>query len=45
MSTAYRLLKRKGRVRNFEADMLEALCDIFGVEPGELLERKKKGRK
>jgi hypothetical protein len=24
---------------NFDAAMLEALCDVFGVEPGALLQR------
>lgn len=39
MSTAYRLVKLNGRVQNFDAGMLEALCDVLSVEPGELLER------
>jgi hypothetical protein len=39
MSTAYRLVKLNGRVQNFDAGMLEALCDVMSVEPGELLER------
>jgi DNA-binding Xre family transcriptional regulator len=38
LSTAYRLVRLKGRVANFDADMLAALCDVLGVEPGELLE-------
>lgn len=38
-STAYRLTRMRGRVANFDAQMLEALCDVLGVEPGELLER------
>lgn len=47
MSTAYRLVKLDGRVQTFDAGMLEALCDVFDVEPGELLERdtKRKARK
>lgn len=45
MSTAYRLARLKGRVHNFNADMLEALCDVFGVEPGDLLERDRKSRR
>ncbi len=44
MSTAYRLVKLKGKVQNFDADMLEALCDIFEVEPGALFERTTKRR-
>lgn len=42
MSTAYRLTKLSGRVQNFDAEMLEALCDVLGVEPSELLQREKK---
>lgn len=47
MSTAYRLVRLEGRVQNFDADMLEALCDVLGVSPGELLEREapKRGRR
>lgn len=46
MSTAYRLTKLNGRVKNFDADMLEALCDVLKCEPGDLLERdrKRKGK-
>ena len=39
MSTAYRLHRLKGRVATFDADVLEALCDVFQVDPGELFER------
>jgi DNA-binding Xre family transcriptional regulator len=39
LSTAYRLTRSKGRLNTFDAEVLEALCDIFGVGPGELLER------
>lgn len=39
MSTAYRLKKLGGRVQTFDADLCEALCDVLGVEPGELFER------
>lgn len=28
-----------------DAEMLEALCDVFDVEPGELLEREAKRRR
>ena len=42
LSTAYRLTRMKGRVQTFDADLLEALCDVFSVEPGELLEREKR---
>jgi DNA-binding Xre family transcriptional regulator len=38
-SALYRLKKEQGRARYFDATMLEALCDVFGVGPGDLLER------
>jgi DNA-binding Xre family transcriptional regulator len=38
-SALYRLLKNEGRARYLDADLLEALCDVFNVGPGELLER------
>ena len=47
MSTLYRLTREEGRVELFSATLLEALCDVLGVEPGKLLERetgKRKGR-
>jgi len=45
LSTAYRLARIRGGMKLFQADLLETLCDVLGVEPGELLERdKKRGR-
>jgi transcriptional regulator with XRE-family HTH domain len=47
LSTIYRLTRNNGRVANFDAEMLEALCDVFGVGPDRLLERngtKRRGR-
>jgi len=38
-SALYRLLKSDGRVRYLDAELLDALCDVLDVEPGELLER------
>lgn len=38
-STIYRIQRSKGHVANFDNDLLEALCDVFKVGPGELLER------
>lgn len=38
-SAAYRVVRMNGKLDNFDAEMLEALCDVFGVGPGELLER------
>ena len=45
MSTAYRVSKLRGKLQNFDAEMLEALCDVLEVDPGELWERDKKRRK
>lgn len=45
LSTAYRLARQDGRVALFDAQVLEALCDVLQVEPGELFEREKKKRK
>ena len=45
LSTAYRLTRNKGKVRYLDAELLETLCDVFDVEPGELLEREKPARK
>jgi DNA-binding Xre family transcriptional regulator len=39
LSTAYRLRRDKGRLQMFDADLLEALCELLQVEPGELFER------
>jgi DNA-binding Xre family transcriptional regulator len=38
-ASLYRLVQRKGKVRYLDAELLETLCDVLGVEPGELLER------
>lgn len=39
LSTAYRLVRLRGRVKTFDADMLEVLCDVLGVkDPGKLFE-------
>lgn len=39
LSTAYRLARKRGEVKNFAGELLEALCDVLDVEPGDLLER------
>jgi DNA-binding Xre family transcriptional regulator len=44
LSTAYRLKRRNGKLETYSSDLLEALCDVFGVDPGELLERTKRGK-
>lgn len=43
-SALYRLLKVDGRPRLLDAELLEALCDVFDVGPGELLERERPHR-
>jgi DNA-binding Xre family transcriptional regulator len=42
LSTIYRLVRQKGQVESFDAELLEALCDVLGVQPGDLLERQRK---
>lgn len=44
MSTAYRLQRNEGHAHTFDAELLEALCDALGVEPGELFERDRRRR-
>jgi DNA-binding Xre family transcriptional regulator len=44
LSAAYRYMRLRGKVKSFDADLLEALCDVLDVEPGELLEREPKRR-
>jgi DNA-binding Xre family transcriptional regulator len=41
-STAYRLVRQRGEVKLFEAELLDAMCDVFSVEPGKLFERKRR---
>ena len=44
-NVAYRLVKLDGRFQFFGADLLDALCDVFDVAPGELLEYEGKARR
>lgn len=39
LSTLYRILRANGRAPTFESKLLDAICDVLGVGPGELLER------
>ncbi len=39
VTTAYRLLANGGRLDKRLSGLLEGLCEVFGVEPCELLER------
>jgi DNA-binding Xre family transcriptional regulator len=40
----YRLARVHGKVKRLDMRLLAGLCDVFKVEPGELLEREKKRR-
>lgn len=44
VSTIYRLTQKRGRVKLLDGSLMEALCDVLGRTPGELLEREKKHR-
>jgi DNA-binding Xre family transcriptional regulator len=44
LSTAYRIVRMKGHLNNFDANLLDVLCDVLDVKPGELFERKKSAR-
>lgn len=39
LSTAYRLTRLRGRLKSFDVDVLEALCDTLAVDIHELIER------
>lgn len=45
MSTAYRLNRKKGRVKTFDGELLETLCEVLKVAPGDLLELESKRRR
>ena len=42
LSTAYRLKRVGGKLHTYKSDMLDAICDVMGVEPGDLWEREPK---
>lgn len=44
MTNATHLVEKQGNTSRVDMKTLEVLCDIFGVGPGELLERDKKRR-
>ena len=44
LTTIYRLNRSRGRVASFDAELLEALCDVFRVDPAALLEREGHGK-
>jgi hypothetical protein len=45
LSTAYRLNRSRGHAQNFDAGLLDALCDIFRVGPGTILEQGKRRKR
>ena len=45
MSTAYRVVRMRGRLATFDATLLQAICDVLEVEPGELFEQKRTRRR
>jgi DNA-binding Xre family transcriptional regulator len=45
MSTAYRVVRMRGRLATFDATLLQAICDVLQVEPGELFEQKRTRRR
>lgn len=46
VQSLYRLVRQEGRVRMMDAGLIDALCDVLGLEPGDLIvrERPRKGR-
>lgn len=44
-TNAYNLVEKRGEVASVSMPMLETLCEIFGVEPGDLLQRDRPKRR
>jgi DNA-binding Xre family transcriptional regulator len=44
-STLYRLVRSRGRVRYLDGDLLDALCDVLDLTPGDLLEHESKPKR
>ena len=44
-STLYRLVRSRGRVRYLDGDLLDALCEVLDLTPGDLLERESKPKR
>ena len=38
-ATLYRLARNGGRVRLLDTELLDALCEVLDMDPGEILER------
>jgi DNA-binding Xre family transcriptional regulator len=45
MSTAYRVVRMRGRLATFDAMLLEAICDVLRVKPGELFKWERRRRR
>ena len=45
MSTAYRIVRMRGRLATFDASLLDAICDVLKIKPGQLFERERKRRR
>jgi DNA-binding Xre family transcriptional regulator len=45
LSTAYRITRQRGRVKMFDAELLETLCDVLDADVAELLERESPKRR
>lgn len=39
LSTLYRIIRADGQAPTFESKLLDAICDILGAQPAELMER------
>ena len=44
MSTVYRWMRARGRVKTIDTALLEALCEALDAAPAEVLELERKGR-
>jgi hypothetical protein len=45
LSAAHRLVAARGAVQRYDADVIEALCEMFRIGPGELFELDGEGRR
>jgi hypothetical protein len=45
LSAAHRLVAKRGAVQRYDADLLEALCEMFGIGPDHLFELSPKKRR
>ena len=45
LSTAYRLKRDRGKLQTYRNVMLDAICDVMDISPGELWERDTKRKR